>query len=145
MNHIDHIKWIAKKVSSCSPDIHTKTGAVIVNENDFIISIGYNSFPDGIQNTEVRQERPEKYFWFIHAEVSAIVDAAKRGMSTNNGTMYMTCGVPCCDCSKAIINAGIKKIACSTTGGSKSELYLNQKEKSLDMLNEAGVVVEYYD
>ena len=49
-----------------------------------------------------------------HAETNAIVNAAKNGISINYCKMYMTCPVPCKECMKLIINAGISEIICTS-------------------------------
>lgn len=111
------MKWseyfinIAEQVKLKSKDERTQIGAVIVGVDNEIVSTGYNSFPRGI-NDDIpeRQERPEKYFWFEHAERNAIYNAARIGVSTLGTTMYMTCGISCADCARAIISAGIKKV-----------------------------------
>ena len=110
-----------------------------------VISTGWNTFPYGVNtNISERQERPEKYYWFIHAEIYAITEAARNGLSTDGCTMYMTCGLPCCDCAKAIINAGIKRIYCVDGEGAKGPIWQGHFERSVVMLEEAGVEVIYY-
>lgn len=129
-----------------SNDPHTQTSAIIVNEDDTIISTGWNSLPDGVHTgIESRFERPEKYHWFVHAEIAAITKAAKAGISTYGSTMYMSCGIPCTDCTKAIINSGIKRIVCDETGGSRQSKWEEHKERSLQMLNEAGIQIEFFN
>ena len=87
-----------------------------------IVSTGYNSFPRGIDdNVAERQERPEKYFWFEHAERNAIYNAARIGVSTKGCTMFLTCDIPCADCARGIINAGIIKVYVMDGGGAKSQ------------------------
>lgn len=124
-----------------SNDIHTRTSAIIVDDFDEIISVGWNTMPVGIDNNETRFERPEKYYWFIHAEVNAIIRAAKHGIKTDNTTMYMSCGVPCTDCAKAIIGAGIRKIIYTDGGGSNQDKWKEHFIRSLKMFEEAGIEV----
>lgn len=145
MNWKEYFRRIAQEVKLKSNDIFTKTGVVIVDCNDMILSTGYNSIPISVKNTEGRQMRPEKYYWFIHAETSAIVKAAKLGISIDGATMYMTCDIPCTDCAKVIINSGIKKIVCERGGGSKSDIWKEHRIRSLRMFEESGIVIEYYD
>ena len=102
---------IAEEVKKKSKDKNTQIGAVIVGKDKEIVSTGYNSFPRGIDDEkEDRQEKPEKYFWFEHAERNAIYNAARIGVSTKGCTIYLTCDIPCADCARGIINAGIIKI-----------------------------------
>ena len=59
---------IAEEVKKKSKDKNTHIGAVIVGQDKEIVSTGYNSFPRGIDDEkEDRQEKPEKYFWFLLA------------------------------------------------------------------------------
>ena len=124
---------------------YTKIGVILVGTENEIVSTGYNSFPRGIDdNIPDRQERPEKYFFFAHAELNSIVNAARIGVSTKNTKMYMTCGIPCCSCAQAIINAGVNWIICNSVQSAKGELWVQQAKRSTQMFAEAGVhVVEY--
>jgi dCMP deaminase len=144
----EYFRRIAHQVRLKSKDIHTQIGAVIVGTDNEIVSTGYNSFPRGI-NDEVasRQERPEKYYWFEHAERNAIYNAARIGVSTKGCTMYLTCGIPCADCARGIINAGITTIVCEPypTFGTSGALWDEHAKRSLIMFDEAGVEVKYYE
>lgn len=145
MNWKDYFGNIAQQVKLKSKDINTQIGAVVVGENNEIVSTGYNSFPRGIDDEIVeRQERPEKYYWFEHAERNALYNAALIGVSTKGCTMYLTCGVPCSDCARGIINSGIKKVVCEETDTTKGSQWSEHSKRSLIMFNEAGVEVEYY-
>ena len=146
MNWVDYFRSIAETVKEKSKDERTKIGAVIVGKDKEIVSTGYNSFPRGIDDWKAdRQERPEKYFWFEHAERNAIYNAARIGVSTKGCTMYLTCGMVCADCARAIINAGIVRIFLKRGGGAKSDKWLESAARSEMMFEEAGVSVQYYD
>jgi dCMP deaminase len=83
----------------------------------------------------------------MHAEQNAIVNAARIGVSTKGCTMYMTCGMPCADCAKAIINAGIEKIVIEPNGtgsGAKDGIWTEHGLRSITMFIEAGMTIEYY-
>ena len=117
MRWVEYFQNLAHQVKLKSKDERTQIGAVIVGEDKEIVSTGYNSFPRGIKdNVKERQERPEKYFWFEHAERNAIYNAARIGVSTKGCTMYLSCGIPCSDCARGIINAGITRIFCEKAG-----------------------------
>ena len=114
MNWDEYFINIAEQVKLKSKDNNTQIGVVIVGKDNEIVSTGYNSFPRGIDDDVAeRQEKPEKYFWFEHAERNAIYNAARIGVSTLGTTMYMTCDISCADCARGIINAGISKIVFS--------------------------------
>lgn len=145
MNWDQYFLKIAQDVSLKSKDINTKIGVVIVGSEKQIISTGYNSFPRGIVDIEdYRQERPEKYYWFSHAEVNAIYNAALNGVSTKDSTMYMTCGIPCCSCAQGIINAGIKTIVCNSVDDTKGDHWQEHSKRSEQMFDEAGIFVVKY-
>ena len=147
MNWKEYFRNIAHQVKLKSKDERTQIGAVIVGEDNEIVSTGYNSFPRGISDDiSERQERPEKYFWFEHAERNAIYNAARIGVSTKGTTMYLTCGIPCADCCRGIINAGITTIVCEVGEvGAKGTKWQESGKRSLQMFNEAGVKIQYYE
>jgi dCMP deaminase len=146
MNWNEYYRQIAHTVKLKSKDIHTQIGAVIVGKGNQIISTGYNSFPRGIVDTiDERQARPEKYYWFEHAERNAIYNAARNGVSTEGATIYLTCGIPCTDCARGIINAGIADIHCEVQLGTVDSRWEEHAERSLVMFKESGVRVHYYN
>ncbi len=135
-------------VASKSEDTSTKCGAVIVGTGNSILSTGYNGFPRGVKNLPERNERPIKYKFFEHAERNAVYNAARIGVSTLNATMYVT-GIPCADCARSIIQAGIKKVYAMKKDegkhGHSKEFFDRWKESvecSIEMFNEAGVELE---
>lgn len=101
----------ANFVASWSKDTTTKCGAVIVDDENTELVMGYNGFPRGADdNTDQRRyEKPEKYVWTEHAERNAIYKAARLGISLKNTKMYCTY-FPCVDCARAIIQAGITRL-----------------------------------
>jgi dCMP deaminase len=146
MNWQSYFKGIALQVKNKSKDNRTQIGAVIVGRGNEIVSTGYNSFPRGINdNLPERQERPEKYYWFEHAERNALYNAARIGVSTEGCTIYLTCGIPCADCARGIINAGIRKVVCDEHPTvANDDRWKEHAIRSLQMFKEAGVEVEYY-
>ena len=146
MRLIQYFRELAHTVKKKSKDENTQIGAVIVGKDKEIVSTGYNSFPRGIRDdVKERQQRPEKYFWFEHAERNAIYNAARIGVSTKGTTMYLSCGVPCADCARGIINAGIVRIFCERQDVTKGIKWADSAERSWDMFEEAGVKVCFYD
>jgi len=146
MNWTEYFLNIAEQVKLKSKDESTQIGAVIVGEDNEVLSTGYNSFPRGMDDSkQERQERPEKYFWFEHAERNAIYNAARVGTALKNSTIYLTSGVPCMDCSRGIVNSGIKVIWCKRTCTTKNkEKWEESQLKSIQLLNECGVQVMFY-
>jgi dCMP deaminase len=101
-------------VRSKSKDTSTQVGCIIVGKDNEVRSTGYNGFPrgvnDDIMSVPERYARPEKYKWFEHAERNAIYNAARIGTATDGCRVYVT-GIPCMDCARAIIQAGIIEVA----------------------------------
>jgi dCMP deaminase len=147
MRWVQYFRELAHTVKRKSKDNNTQIGAVIVGKDKEIVSTGYNSFPRGIDDTKKqRQEKPEKYFFFEHAERNAIYNAARIGVSTKGTTMYLSCGVPCADCARGIINAGIVRIFCEKGGSaSRGPKWEESAERSWEMFDEASVKVCFYD
>ncbi len=146
MNWTEYFLGIAEQVKLKSKDQSTQIGAVIVGIHYEILSTGYNSFPRGMDDSKIeRQERPEKYFWFEHAERNAIYNAARIGVSLKNSTIYLTSGLPCMDCARGIVNSGIKIVWCKKECTTKNkEKWEESQMKSLQLLNECGIQVFYY-
>lgn len=147
MNWVDYFRNLANNIKLKSKDSKTQIGAIIVGSDNEIVSTGYNSFPRGIDDTNPeRQERPEKYFWFEHAERNAIYNAARIGVSTKGTTMYLSHWFPCADCARGIINAGITTIYCDRIDiEDKSTSYVESFKRSKEMLLEADVKICFYD
>lgn len=146
MNWTEYFLNIAETIKLKSKDKSTQIGAVIVGNDNEILSTGYNSFPRGMDdNIKERQERPEKYFYMVHAEINSIINAARIGVSTKNSSIYLTCGIPCTDCAKAIINAGIKTIYCKQICTTKNkEKWEESQKRSIQLFDECGIQVFFY-
>ena len=84
-----------------------QVGALIV-KNQMIISDGYNGTPLGFENVCEDEDNKTKPY-VLHAEANAITKVAKSGNSSNGATLYVTSS-PCLECSKLIIQAGIKRV-----------------------------------
>jgi len=139
----DYFMTMVYLVSTRSMDEHTKVGSVIVNDLNVVMSVGYNSFVRGI-NDEVpeRQIRPEKYFWFEHAERNAIYNA---GRNLRGCRMY-TNGVPCMDCSRGVVQVGIKEVIVDKTWNEDNRSkWQTHAKRTLEMFSEAGVAIRYWD
>lgn len=95
--------------ASMSKDPRTKIGAVLVKDG-VIISEGFNGLPRGVRDYKTRlDDRELKYKFVVHGEHNAILNCARNGVSTLGSTLY-TQGVPCNECAKAIVQAGIKRV-----------------------------------
>ena len=90
--------------------IRRKVGALIVKDK-MIISDGYNGTPSGFDNS-CEDENNVTYPYVLHAEANAITKVAKSNNSSQGATLYITSS-PCIECSKLIIQAGIKRVVYS--------------------------------
>jgi dCMP deaminase len=146
MDWNEYFLGIAEQVKLKSKDQSTQIGAVIVGEDNEVLSTGYNSFPRGLDDSlQERQERPEKYFWMEHAERNAIYNAARIGVSLKNSTIYLTSGLPCMDCARGIVNTGIRTVYCKHICTTKNkEKWDESQTKSYQLLNECGIEVFFY-
>jgi dCMP deaminase len=144
----EYIIELCEVTKKKSKDITTQIGVVIIGKDKQIITTGYNSFPRGVDDTvKERQERPLKHHWFSHAETNAIINSALNGTSTKDSIMYMSCGIPCTGCARNIINAGIKEIVCRKDYSIMNNPIKSEEigEISIEMFNEAGVKVRYWN
>lgn len=118
------LEWA--KLSHCK---RKQVGSLIVKDN-MIISDGYNGTPSGYTNS-CEDENGDTHWYVLHAEANAILKVAKSTQSADNATLYITLS-PCKECSKLIIQAGIKRV-----------VYFNQyKDTSgIDFLAEYGIAV----
>ncbi|NLB67732.1 MAG: dCMP deaminase family protein [Bacteroidales bacterium] len=107
-----------------------QVGALIVKDR-MIISDGYNGTPSGFENVcedETGATKP----YVLHAEANAITKVAKSGNSSEGSTLYVTAS-PCLECSKLIIQAGIKRVV-------YHEDY--RITDGIDLLRRAGIEVQ---
>lgn len=101
----------AEAIRQHSKDDRTKVGAIILDPEYAIVASGWNGFPRNVNDTRlVRYEPPLKYLWNVHAEVNAIANAARRGVSLNGCEMLIVGAVICAQCCATAIQAGIKGI-----------------------------------
>lgn len=98
---------MAQSWSALSHCERKKVGAIIVKDG-MIISDGYNGTPAGFDNT-CENELGETHWYVLHAEANAILKVAKSTQNCKGATLYLTLS-PCKDCSKLILQSGIKRV-----------------------------------
>ena len=115
----DYLSWddyfmsMAFLTAQRSKDPNTQVGACIVDTNKRIVGLGYNGFPSGCSDDclpwarEAASDLHKKYVYVCHAEVNAILN--KGSADVRGGTLYVAL-FPCNDCSKMIIQAGIREV-----------------------------------
>lgn len=108
-------------------------GALLVRDK-MIISDGYNGTPSGFEN-ECEDENETTKAYVLHAEANAITKVAKSNNSSRGATLYVTTS-PCMECSKLIIQAGIKRV-----------VYVDEYriKDGLVLLERAGVIIKQLD
>ena len=133
---------VAVLVSSWSKDPGTTVGAVLVNDRK-ILATGYNGFPSGIaDNPERYADREVKLAYTVHAEVNALLNAAKNGAKTEGSVLYATFH-PCVNCAAAIIQGGIKRVVCPSVE-SAPERWHDSFYRARDLMLEAGVEITHH-
>ena len=110
-----------------------KVGAILVKDR-MIISDGFNGTPSGFENICEDEEGKTKPY-VLHAEANAISKVAKSGTDSSGATLYVT-DAPCMECSKLIIQAGIKRVV---------YMIEYRVRDGIDLLRRAGVEVTKYE
>jgi dCMP deaminase len=108
----DYFMAMAFLASQRSIDPSTKHGCVIVDKNNRIQSLGYNSPPKGCIDSKIPLTRPEKYSFFVHSEESALLCC---NHSVEGSTLYVT-GRPCHRCLRMILQRGIDRLVYGPVG-----------------------------
>ena len=139
----DYLSWdeyfmaVALLSAQRSKDPNTQVGACVANEQNKIVGVGYNGFPWGCSDDELPWAREgtfldTKYPYVCHAEVNAVLNSITYNL--NNCRIYVGL-FPCNECTKIIIQAGIREI-----------IYMSDKYKATDtvraskrMLDHAGI------
>ncbi len=144
----DYISWdeyfmgIALLSGMRSKDPHTQVGACIVSQDNKILSMGYNGFPNGVSDDEFPWNRDgdpleNKYFYTTHSELNAILNY--RGGTLEGSKLYVSL-FPCNECAKAIIQSGIREIIYDSDKYSLAPSTIASKR----MLDAAGVSYRKY-
>ncbi|MCR5831383.1 MAG: dCMP deaminase family protein [Lachnospiraceae bacterium] len=145
----DYISWdeyfmaVAKLAGMRSKDPNTQVGACIVSQDNKILSMGYNGFPRGCSDDDFPWAREgetleTKYVYTVHSELNAILNY--RGGSLEGAKLYVSL-FPCNECTKAIIQSGIKTVIydCDKYAGTDPVI------ASKKMLDAAGVTYRKYE
>jgi len=150
----DLLKWdrhfisLALENARMSKDPATQAGAVIVGPDREVRSMGYNGLPRGIADTPQRlQDKDLKRSLIVHAEMNAILNAARIGVSTRGCTLYLALtddsgqvwgGAPCTRCTVEIIQAGITEVVAKPFKNQTS-YWTDSVEQARALLQEAQI------
>ena len=118
------LEWA--KLSHCK---RKKVGAIIV-KNKMIISDGYNGTPSGFDNA-CEDKYGNTHWYVLHAEANAILKTASSTHNCKGATLYLTMS-PCKDCSKLILQSGIKRLVF---------INLYKDESGIDFLRSANIEI----
>lgn len=119
-----------------SADPSTKCGAVLVDENNTVISTGYNGYPRRVSRDIESDDRETKYKWVVHAEANAIHNATRQGKPLDGATLYVT-WPPCHECAKMIAQVGIKKVV--FVADRATQRWQGSFEQTVEVFSECGV------
>lgn len=143
-----HFLGMALYHSRLSKDPSTRVGSVIIGPDREILSGGFNGFPRGIADTQERlQDRDTKLKLVVHAEMNALLAAARTGMRLKGCTLYLACtddsgmiwgGPPCTRCTVEIIQVGISEVVSHPIKTTPSRWHADL-ETAMQLLKEAGI------
>jgi len=122
----------------------TRVGAALIGPDGEGGPWGYNGAPRGSLADEMfdsRRERPEKYWWYEHAERNAIYAAARVGYPTKGCTLAIT-HPPCMDCARAIVQAGIKRVVWRAGDAEFNARWWEHRVRVTTLFEECGIEFE---
>jgi dCMP deaminase len=124
---------MAALVATWSKDPSTKVGAIITR-GKFVVSLGFNGHPAGIDDSDSRlHDREQKYRTIIHAEMNAILSAHQ---PLEDCTLYVVPFMPCSNCGAVIVQSGIKRVV---TLENNNERWQESFDITRTIFAEAGV------
>lgn len=139
MRAVYNISWKSK-------DPKTKIGAILVRDNIPVVQC-FNGFPRKIKDLQERyNDRDLKRRMVAHAEANTIFVSARLGKNTDDTICY-TQGIPCANCSIALIQGGISEIVVHSIWPNlnHSKEWVESIDLSKSMLQEAGVKIRFFD
>lgn len=129
---------LAIHIGKWSKDPSQGVGAVIVDDNRRVLSIGFNGFPRGVKDSDVRlNDKETKLQLVVHAETNAILFADR---DLRGSTLYVSLP-PCSKCAGLIIQSGIKRVVYFDSED-VSDRWKHSFDLSMTMFKEAGVKVK---
>lgn len=132
---------LARYVATASKDPSTQCGAVIVDASRRVVSLGYNGFPRGVDDSQERYaDREVKLRMVAHAEANAILFA---GRPLSGCTLYTYPFQPCAGCAKLVIQSGIRECVAPVTPADLLERWGVDLSAAWLMFAEAGVVLRH--
>lgn len=125
---------LAELVGSWSKDPSTKVGAVITDKDRRVVSVGFNGFPKGMDDSPERYaDREFKYAHVIHAERNALLFASR---DVRGCTVYTTPFMPCSQCAVLLVQAGITRVVAPNV---TNERWVKDFARTQQLFAETGV------
>lgn len=148
MKRENYISWdeyfmgLALLSAQRSKDPGTQVGSCIVSPDKKVLTIGYNGMPAGCSDDEYPWEREgepldTKYLFVCHAEMNAILNS---GTGDLRGSVVYTTLFPCAECTKALIQKGVKEVVYLSDKYAKDDLFVAARR----MMDSAGVTYRPY-
>lgn len=131
----DYFMGLAHAAAAKSKDPSTQVGAVIVDSDRRIVSVGFNGPPRGTDDDYAYSNREFKLLRVLHAEENAILFA---GRSLRDCCIYVT-HHPCAHCAAVIVQAGIRNVFHPPTNASFVNRWYDNINHAQAMFREAGV------
>ena len=128
---------LTDEISGWSKDPSRGVGAVIVSPSRQIVATGFNGLPRGLEDTPGRLQRPVKYDLTVHAELNAIIQCARNGVSPIGCTLYSSFS-PCVQCAIAISQSGIKQVITYALD-EDDERWVESIGKAVTVFEETGI------
>ena len=134
---------MARLISTWSKDPSTQCGAVIVDLQKRIISVGFNGFPAGADDDEsIYQDRERKYKRVLHGEINSILFAKQ---DLTGYSIYVWPMPPCSQCAAAIIQSGICRVVTIAPTKEQRGRWGKDFSETIQMFSEARVVLSQYE
>lgn len=131
---------LARLVAGWSRDPSTKVGACLVDPQRRIVSVGFNGFAQGVQDSPERYaNRDVKLRMIVHAEMNAIAFA---GRDLRGCALYTWPFMPCARCAALIVQHGIKRVVAPEASAELQERWSEDLALTRVMFEEAGVSLE---
>lgn len=135
LNLMMHLAYVKAQESR---DPSSQNGAVLLDKHGSVLAMDCNQFPDGVEESAERWERPLKYSFIEHAERNTIFQAVRRGHSLED-TALVCPWAACADCARAIVQAGVIQLVRAIPSEANLERWRASCEAGDAIMLESGV------
>lgn len=110
----DYYMALSYFIASRSKDPSTQVGAIVTDQDNRPLGIGYNGAPQAINDREINWKRPDKYVFIEHAEINAM-DHAMFGVNSLQGCTIYVSAMPCPNCMRSIVKKKLRRVVFGKT------------------------------